>query len=332
MKWNPARATSHQTAAATVLARHLPAVDAIHGHVPLTYRAALDFYGLRPHKCYTIHSPAKLEMALVWKKSGLARRIAAPAGLAMINRIERACLRESQAISALSQFTIDCIASIHGPAGAERVKLIPGWVETDRYVPVADRNAVKEQLGWPRDKPVLFTLRRLAPRMGLDRLLDACARLRGKCTRFHLVIGGSGPMRAQLEEQTRSFALDDSVTFLGRVEDEMLPLCYAACDAFVLPTTELECFGLIALEALAAGRPVLATPVGAIPEIVSRFEPMWLSRSAASRDIAELLDDYLGGRRPFHAPEELHEGVHRAFARSKLLPEFVGSTVLCSAN
>jgi glycosyltransferase involved in cell wall biosynthesis len=48
------------------------------------------------------------------------------------------------------------------------------------------------------------------------------------------------------------------VTFLGRVEDRLLPLAYAACDAFVLPTRALECFGLIALEALSAGRPVLS--------------------------------------------------------------------------
>lgn len=329
--WSPARATSHQRAAAAVLARHLPEVDVIHGHVPLPYRAALEFYGDEPHTCYTIHSPVRLEMALVWKQSGTVRRLAAPAALAIINRIERECLRRSVVITALSQFTINCIASVHGQDFAARVKLIPGWVETDRYVPVDDRNAAQQKLGWPRDRPVLFTLRRLAPRMGLDRLLDACAQLRTEGVDFHLMFGGSGPLRAKLEEQSRSLGLGDAVAFLGRVDDDMLPLAYAACDAFVLPTAELECFGLIALEALATGRPVLATPVGAIPEIVAQFEPRWLARSAERSDIAAIVRDYLAGKLPKHEPAALHDLVDRNYGRARLLPGFVESTVLCAA-
>lgn len=329
--WNPARRSIHQKAAAAVLAEHLPRVDAIHGHAPLPYLAALDLYGSSVHSCYTIHSPAKLEMAVVWKNAGPLRRAAAAAGLPAINRMERECLRRSKIISALSQYTIECIKRLHGHALAARIRLLPGWVETSSYVPLEDRNQAKIQLGWPGDVPILFTLRRLVPRMGLDRLLQACGQLRAQHIRFHLMIGGNGPLRNKLEQQSRSLGLTEVVSFLGKVDQAALPIAYAACDAFVLPTAELECFGLIALEALAAGRPVLATPVGALPEILTKFEPAWLARSAEPADIFDLLRRYIAGLLPMHDPSELHERADREYGQRWQLPAFVDATV-CNSS
>ena len=325
--WNPARRFAHQKAAAAVLVRHLPQVDTIHGHIQLAYLAALDFYGDKVHSCYTIHSPARMEMAIAWRNSGFLRKLAAPIGLQMINRMEEKCLSRSRVVTALSQYTIDCISRIHGKELAKAVQLIPGWVDTSRFVPVEDRRRAKAQLGWPTDLPILFTLRRLVPRMGLDRLLDASHRLLGEGLKFHLMIGGSGLLRGRLEEQARTLGLSNSVTFLGRVEDRELPLAYAACDAFVLPTEELECFGLIALEALSAGRPVLATPVGAIPEIIRKFEPSWLARSSELEDIADLLRQYLRNKLPEHTPVQLHEQIHSDYRQEKVLSEFIEITI-----
>jgi len=325
--WSPARSGGHQKAAAAVLARHLPHVEAIHGHVPLTCLAALDFYGDSVHSCYTIHSPAKMEMAIVWRNSNILRRMAAPIGLAMINRMEAECLHRSSVITALSQYTIDSIGRIHGRELARTVRLIPGWVDTSRFVPLEDRELAKAQIGWPTDRPILFTLRRLVSRMGLDRLLNASHRLLEEGLKFHLMIAGSGPLRGRLEEQARALGLSNSVTFLGRVEDRELPLAYGACDAFVLPTAELECFGLIALEALSAGRPVLATPVGAIPEIIHKFDSSWLARSAKAEDIADLLRKYLTGKLPDHSPWQLHDQIRRAYGRERVLGGFIEATV-----
>jgi glycosyltransferase involved in cell wall biosynthesis len=325
--WNPDRRIVHQKAATAVLARHLPQVDAIHGFIPLSYLAALDFYGDSVHCSYTICSPATMEMAIAWRNSSLLRRLTAPFGLAAIKKIEANCFRRSHVVTAMSQYTIDCIGRIHGEEVAKSLKLVPGWVDTSHYVPVEDRGRIKAQLGWPTDIPVLFTLRRLVPRMGLDRLLDACYRLHREGLKFHLVIAGTGSLRGRLEEQTNTLGIGHSVTFLGRVEDRELPLAYAACDAFVLPTTELECFGLIALEALSAGRPVLATPVGAIPEIVRQFELSWLARSAEVEDIAVLLRQYLTGRMPIHAPSQLHDQIHRDYSRERVLDRFIKTTI-----
>jgi glycosyltransferase involved in cell wall biosynthesis len=162
--------------------------------------------------------------------------------------------------------------------------------------------------------------------MGLNRLLDASHRLHEEGFNFDLVIGGDGPMRGELEQQAMSLGLVNSVSFLGKVDDEILPLAYAACDAFVLPTSELECFGLIALEALSAGRPVLATPVGAIPEIIRNVDPAWLSRTSEAVDIANLLRGFLAGKLPTHSPEELHEYVCRNYNREFVLGKFIKAT------
>ena len=163
----------------------------------------------------------------------------------MINRMEAECLHRSSVTTALSQYTIDSIGRIHGIELARAMRLIPGWVDTSRFVPLEDRQLAKTRIGWPTDRPILFTLRRLVSRMGLDRLLNASHRLLEEGLKFHLVIAGSGPLRGRLEEQARALG-SVHVTFLGRLEDRELPLAYGACDAFVLPTAELECFGLIA--------------------------------------------------------------------------------------
>jgi len=325
--WNPARASNHQTSAAELLGRYLPKVDAIHGHVPLTALAAMDFYGDSVPASYTIHSPVKMEMAIVWKNSNVMRRVLSSPGLVVINRIEADCLKRARAITALSRYTIDCIGAIHGKEISGRIQLVPGWADTNRFAHAADSDRAKRELGWPEDCPTLFTLRRLVERMGLDRLLEACYLLSKQHLRFRLVIGGDGPLRGKLEHQSRALGLEGIVSFLGRLPDEILPRAYAACDAFVLPTAELECFGLIALEALSVGRPVLATPIGAIPEVVGEVEPSWLSKSASAQDIADLISRFLRSELQHHKSNELHDHVVEKYSVERVIERFINVTV-----
>ena len=103
----------------------------VHGHIPLAYRAALDVYGDRTRKIYTVHSPVKMEMELVYESAGLLRRLMAGEALSRLNQIEAECLRKSDLTTALSQFTVDCLREIHGAAIADRVVIIPGWVDAE---------------------------------------------------------------------------------------------------------------------------------------------------------------------------------------------------------
>ena len=125
--------------------------------------------------------------------------------------------------------------------------------------------------------------------MGLDTLIRALTFLRHSIPEFLLAIGGTGSRREELEELAQSLGLRDHVRFLGYLPDSDLPSYYQASDLFVLPTRELEGFGLIAVESLACGTPVLGTPVGAIPEILRPLDPSLLMRATTPEAMAESL-------------------------------------------
>ena len=312
-----AQVNKHASAVKWLLKKYLPVPpDVIHGHDLLIYGAALDFYEGRGRFCYTAHSPAVEELPIAWRFQGLHGRLKLVFGLTIIRRLEQKVLASSARLAAESEFTANLIRRHYGDEIANRVMVIPGWVDLQRFRPVDDTLAVRQMLGWPTDRPVLFVLRRLEARMGLDNLLYAMHMVRQRGLDFHAVIGGDGSLAEPLKALRDRLNLQTRVSFIGRVPDDTLPLAYAACDASVMPTAQLECFGIPVLESLACGRPVLATPVGAITEIMRPFEPRWIAQSAAPADLADLLAEFLTNRLPTHASERMRE-----YVRAKYSPE-----------
>src|SRR5439155_1469356 len=115
-----------------------------------------------------------------------------------------------------------------------------------------------------------------------------------------LLIAGAGSRRADLEALAGSLGIAEHVRFVGFVPDADLPLYYQAADCFVLPTRELEGFGLVTVEALACGTPVLGTPVGATPELPDPLDPGLVFDAATPEAIGERLVGFL--RRLEHEP------------------------------
>src|SRR3989442_11695926 len=99
-----------------------------------------------------------------------------------------------------------------------------------------------------------------------------------------------------LETLTISLALSEHVRFLGFVPERDLPAYYGAADAFVLPTRELEGFGLVTVEALACGTPVLGTPIGATPEILEPLDRSLLFAHSGPTAVAEGICRFLERR------------------------------------
>ena len=132
--------------------------------------------------------------------------------------------------------------------------------------------------------------------MGLDNLLGAMAVLKVRRPSALLLIGGAGSLRGALEAQSQALGLSEHVKFLGFVPDAELPRYYQAADVFVLPTRELEGFGLVTVEALACGTPVLGTPVGATPEILRALCPTLVFRGPTAALMAEDLEHFLGDK------------------------------------
>jgi rhamnosyl/mannosyltransferase len=107
-------------------------------------------------------------------------------------------------------------------------------------------------------QPIVLFVGRLVPYKGVDVLLDAMAGLNAVA-----LIVGEGPQRASLEAQAHRLGVTSRVRFLGSVTDQELASLYRACDVFVLPSvTRQEAFGVVQLEAMAAGKPVVSTDVG----------------------------------------------------------------------
>jgi glycosyltransferase involved in cell wall biosynthesis len=209
-------------------------------------------------------------------------------GAAALWTIERSCLRRADRIHVLSDYSAAQLRDLYRIAG-ERVVKIPGGADLTRFRPAENRADVRAQLGLPKEAPVLLTVRNLEERMGLDTLLRAMPRVLARHPETRLLVGGAGSLRNRLETLAAELGVLSHVRFLGFVPDEHLPLYYQAADGFVLPTRELEGFGLVTVEALACGTPVLGTPVGATPELLEPIEPTLVFEAATAEAIGARL-------------------------------------------
>jgi glycosyltransferase involved in cell wall biosynthesis/SAM-dependent methyltransferase len=271
--------------------------DVLHVHQPLAgYGALASRAGGRLPSLYSFYSPAPLEYR---SRQGMTARhragLVGATGAAVLWALERACLKRAGLVHVLSDFSAEQLWKLYA-VPRERLVRIRGAAATDRFTPAPDRAATRSTLGLPADRPLLLTVRNLEARMGLDTLLEAMSRLRVSCPRALLLIGGAGSLRGALEAQSQALGLGGHVKFLGFVPDADLPRYYQAADLFVLPTRELEGFGLVTVEALACGTPVLGTPVGATPEILRALCPSLVFRDTAPEAMAEDLERFLAGK------------------------------------
>ena len=110
-------------------------------------------------------------------------------------------------------------------------------------------------------KKILLSVGRLVPYKGISYLVDAMKHLPED---YHLVIGGSGPLKEDLRRQIENGGLGGKVSLIGYVPDDDLPSWYGACDIFVLPSVmKTEAFGIVQIEAMSCGRPVVTTKIPA---------------------------------------------------------------------
>ena len=150
-------------------------------------------------------------------------------------------------------------------ADAARIRTIPNGCNAATFHP-RDRQAMRQALGVPQDSRLVAYVGRLVPEKGLNELFDAFTQLSRDDARLSLVLVGDGPMRAALEQ--RAAALPPGrVSMPGALDADDVARWMAAADVVTLPSYS-EGHPNVLVEALACGRPVVATPVGGIPEVV----------------------------------------------------------------
>lgn len=227
-------------------------------------------------------------------------------------RIERSNLRHSQAVVTLSEFSARQLRE-HG-VPLDQIHISPPGVDSERFCLTNDTAAVRRHLGIPEGRRLLLSVRRLVPRMGLDRLLEAMPAVITQFPDVFLVIGGQGLERQRLQNQVSTLHLENHVRLVGFIPDDELPAYYQAADLFVLPTVALEGFGLVTLQAFACGTPVIGTPVGATPEVLNQIDASLLTRDATSEALAESICRFWKeDRRRVLTAKRLHEFAHHHF-------------------
>ena len=175
----------------------------------------------------------------------------------------------------------------HYGASPERISVIPCGVNLELFQPM-DKEMARQQLGFGDGKIVLF-VGRIEPLKGIDQLLRAMTYLQNGQGLRLVIIGGDEHSQYEMErlqKLSRALHIGGSVTFPGLIKHEKLPYFYSAADVCVIPSY-YESFGLVALESMACGTPVVATNVGDLQSIIRQGETGYVVMDNAPRHLAE---------------------------------------------
>ena len=206
-----------------------------------------------------------------------------------LSRLEKSSLSQYARIIAVSEFLKKELVDQYG-LPANDITVVPNGIEKDFFDKV-DTSMVRKELGLAKDDVVLFYLGRLSARKGLQLLLDAFKELSKQNPKLKLVIGGVGEYEATIKEFIKDNRLQDSLLFVGNVPDSRLKAYYSDFDIFVLPSL-YETFGIVLLEAMSQGTPVVATRIGGIPEVVGDSGVIVKPDSASlAAGIKKMVDD-----------------------------------------
>ncbi len=201
---------------------------------------------------------------------------------------ERAVAQRADRIICAGEGERDLLRELYG-VPASRVSIVPCGVDTLNFRPMDGRRA-KELMGLDPDIPVLLFVGRIEPLKGIDVVIRASAHLEG---RFQLlVVGGDAKdlrRKRDLQKLAREIGVAGNVVFADAVPHSELPGVYNAADVCVVPSY-YESFGLVALEAMACGVPVVASRVGGLKETVQDGRTGYLVPWRCPEPFAERLD------------------------------------------
>ena len=155
-------------------------------------------------------------------------------------------------------------------SAADKVVVIHNGTAAGNFQCQVDREALRDKYGIPGRAVVIGIVARLHPIKDHVTFFDAVKMVRATHSSVHAVIAGDGEMRTRLQAYVKDIGIDDCVTFLGTVTNE-LPEVYRIMDVFIL-TSLSESFPNVVLEAMSAGVPVVATNISDVPSIISDGE------------------------------------------------------------
>ena len=270
------------------LEREGAAYDLLHSHYWLSAAAADQFT-----------ARAKAPHVATFHTLGEVKNRARPAETepALRLEVERAVVPTADAIVAFTAEEKDNLINIYG-AHPDRVSIVPCGTDLGLFHPL-DRERARDELGIDDHTKVLLFAGRLQPFKGTDILLRAAASLADSRDVRLLVLGGdadSADEMTRLRSLSSELGIEEKVAFCGIVEHGRMPVFYGAADVCVVPSFH-ESFGLVAVEALACGTPVVASRVGGLATIVRDGETGYLVDEHTPEAFAQRLDLLLSNER-----------------------------------
>ena len=165
--------------------------------------------------------------------------------------------------------------------------IIPSAIDIDRFTPNTKASQIRKRHGLKGSKVVLY-LGRLKFHKGLEYLIES-AKLTDPDIKYLIV--GEGDFEPHLKEIVERFGVKDRIIFAGRVPNSEIPKYYCASDVFILPSiTRLEAFGLVVIEAMACGKPVIISNIPGVSENITDGEEGLIVEPTNPKDIAKKIN------------------------------------------
>ena len=172
----------------------------------------------------------------------------------------------------------------------DKIKIIPNGINLKEVTTSSTKEESRNILGLPDDTNIILFVGSLVPYKGPDILLKAFKIVQKEFSNVKLIFAGRGPMLDELYDLSKRLDLEDDITFAGFVDEEQKPLYFKSSDIFCLPSTTMaESFGIVNLEAMASGIPIVSSNLGGIPDIVNHEKIGLLAEPSDIRGIADSL-------------------------------------------
>lgn len=204
--------------------------------------------------------------------------------------MEKNALMHAQNALVASEYAAEKLSQTH-QIKLNRVENIHAGTDYDHFdIPGPHRiREMRSRYGFEASHFVIASVRRLDRRMGLDLLIDGFARAWKQRPELRLIIAGKGPQADELAAKIRIMGLDSVAKLAGFVSDTDLPVFYGAADLTVMPSLDLEGFGLSTIESMGCGTPVLVSSSGANPEVVGGLSPHLIFKTGDPVSLADKL-------------------------------------------
>ncbi len=210
-------------------------------------------------------------------------------------RLEEETAKNATLVVTISRYSLEKLQK-HYNVDKAKARIVPNGVDPEKFKPVSDKAAVKQQFGLGGKSAVLF-VGSLILRKGLPFLVEAAKTVVKQKADAQFIIVGDGPLRNQLVSRLEAFGIADKFKFLNWLSEDELVAAYNCADVFVLPSIQ-EGQGIVLLEAQASATPVVAFNVGGVNEAVVDGETGLLVNRDCSGELADavmrlLADDAL---------------------------------------